>query len=353
MFEFVKRGAMNNLPQTMRAIVQEVYGGPEVLHFAEVPLPEVRPHDLLVKVAAVSINPVDAKVRRGGPQGQPVPNGQQIVGWDAVGEVVVVGSEARRFAVGDGVYFAGDITRSGSYAQYVAVDERIVGTRPKTLSDAEAAAVPLVALTAWEGLLETLGADRRDAGLGTGICLVVGGAGGVGSVAIQVARQVCGLTVVGTASRAASAQYCSSLGADAVIDHTGDLSEQMRTLGYGGADYIFSTADLDGFGGWIAALNPLGKICCIVGGPQAQQLDVSSLFPNRQTLAFELMFTRPRTGIGLEKQGEILGKVAALLDEGVLRPTVQHVLPWEEVVEAHRMIESGHTLGKIVMTLEP
>jgi alcohol dehydrogenase len=249
------------------------------------------------------------------------------------------------------VYFAGDITRAGSYAEYVAVDARIVGRRPQGLSDAEAAAVPLVALTAWEGLLETLGADRQDAGVGSGVCLIVGGAGGVGSVAIQVAKQVCGLTVIATASRPASQQYCLDLGADAVIDHTQSLAAQVRDLGYAGVDYVFSTASLAGFGEWVKVLNPLGKICCIVGGPEAAQLDVSPLFGIRGSLAFELMFTRPRTGIGLEKQGAILDRVAELLEAGTLRSTVQHVLPWEEVAVAHQMIESGHTLGKIVLTL--
>lgn len=343
---------MSHLPDSMRAIVQDVYGGPEVLHFADVPLPQLRLHDLLVRVAAVSANPVDTKTRRGGPSGQPVADPPLIIGWDAVGEVVARGPEAQRFQIGDKVYFAGDRTRAGSYAQYVAVDERITGHRPQRLSDAEVAAVPLVALTAWEGLLEMLEADRGDAGLGSRVCLIVGGAGGVGSMAIQIAKQVCELTVVATASRPVSVDYCRQLGADAVLDHTQPLAEQLAALGYRGADYIFSTASLAGFGQWVGALNVLGKICCIVGGPEAAHLDVSPLFPIRGTLAFELMFTRPRTGVGIEKQGEILDRVAGLLDAGVLRSTVQHVLPWSEVLEAHRLIESGHTLGKIVMTVE-
>lgn len=342
---------MASLPDSMRAIVQDVYGGPEVLHFAMVPLPELRPHDILVKVAAVSVNPVDAKVRGGGPPGQPVAGGPKILGWDAVGEVVALGPAARRFRVGEGVFFAGDLTRAGSYAEYVAVDERIVGHRPRTLSDVEAAAVPLVALTAWEGLLEGMEAQRGDGGRGTRVCLVVGGAGGVGSTAIQIARQVCELTVVATASRAESRQYARQMGADAVIDHTQPLGEQLRALGYAGADYIFSTAQLRGFKEWAEVLNPLGKICCIVSGPEAAALDVSPLFPNRGTLVFELMFTRPRTGIDLEKQGEILDKIADLLDHGVLKSTALHVLPWEQMAVAHQIIESGHTVGKIVLTL--
>ncbi len=344
---------MANLPATMRAIVQEVYGGPDVLHFAEVPLPELGPRDILVRVAAAAVNPVDTKVRGGGPSGQPVANPPRIVGWDAVGEVAALGVEARRFQVGDGVFCAGsgDLARAGSYAEYVAVDERLVGHRPRTLSDAEAAAVPLVALTAWEGLLEMVEAQRGDAGSGRRVCLVVGGGGGAGSMAIQVAKQVCRLTVVATASREASGQFCRQMGAEAVIDHTRPLAEQVRALGYEGVDYIFSTAPLSGFRDWVAALNPLGKICCILGGPEAAALDVSVLFPNRMTLAFELMFTRARTGIGMEKQGEILDQVAELLDQGILKSNVMHVLPWEQVAVAHRMMESGHTVGKIVLTI--
>lgn len=336
----------------MRAIVQDVYGGPEVLHFAEVPLPQLRPQDILVRVAAVAVNPVDGKARAGGPAGQPVANPPQIVGWDAVGEVVALGPDARRFGLGDQVYFAGDRGRAGSYAEYVAVDERIAGHRPRTLSDVQAAAVPLVTLTAWEGLLEILEAQRGDAGRGTKVCLVVGGGGGVGSTAIQIARHVCGLTVVATASRPESIEFCRQVGAHAVIDHSQPLAPQLHDLGYAGADYIFSTARLTGFPQWAAALNPLGKICSIVGGPDAMQLDLSPLFPIRGSFAFELMFTRPATGIGLEKQGEILDKAAQLLDDGVLRSTVNHVLSWRDAAEAHRMIDSVHTTGKIVMTLD-
>jgi NADPH:quinone reductase-like Zn-dependent oxidoreductase len=171
-------------------------------------------------------------------------------------------------------------------------------------------------------------------------------------MAIQIAKQVCGLTVVATASRLESADYCRRMGADAVIDHTQPLAEQVRSLGYVGADYIFSTASLAGFGQWVAALNPLGKICCIVGGPEAAHLDVGPLFPLRGSLAFELMFTRPRTGVDPEKQGEILDRVAQLLDDGILRSTLAHVLHWSHAAQAHAMIESGHTMGKIVMTVD-
>jgi len=333
----------------MPAIVQTVYGGPEVLYFAQVPIPALRPHDVLVRVKAVSVNPVDTKQRAGGAPGSPVPNPPKIIGWDAAGIVEAIGSAAELFAVGDAVFFAGDITRAGSYAALVAVDERIVGRKPHSLSFEEAAAVPLVALTAWEGLLEMLDAQKGEAGTGQRLCLVVGGGGGVGSMAIQIAKKVCNLHVIATASRPESAAYCRQLGADHVVDHSGSLVDELTRLDMSGADYIFSAARLTNFPQLAAALNPLGKICCILGGDEARRLDVSRLFPIRGTLAFEFMFARPITGIGLEKQGEILNQVADLLDKNVLVTNMKRVLPWSAVQEAHHAIEEGHTIGKIVL----
>lgn len=337
------------IPTQMQAIVQYTYGGPEVLHFGTVNLPVLRPHDLLVRVKAVSINPVDVKQRVGGPYGGKVMNPPKIVGWDAAGIVEATGTDAHLFAQGEEVYFAGDITRPGSYAEFVAVDERIVGRKPGTLSFEEAAAMPLTALTAWEALFETMRADAGDAGTGQRICLIVGGAGGVGAIAIQMAKRLCGLTVVATASRIASEQFCREMGADYVINHYEPMIDELTRLRMSGADYIMSTAPLSNFEQLVSALNPLGKICCIVGGEEARHLDVSGLFPIRGTLAFELMFTRPRTGIGLERQGEILNRVAGMLDDKTLVSTVRRIMFWTAVQEAHAAIESGHTIGKIVM----
>lgn len=334
----------------MRAIVQTVFGGPDVLHFADTPRPEPGPRDLLVRVAAVSVNPVDAKVRGGGPAGQPVPGGWRTVGWDAAGVVEAVSSDVTGFAPGDEVYFAGDITRPGSYAEYVCVDERIAAPKPATLSFAEAAAIPLTALTAWEALFEQLrvgaGAENRDRTL-----LVVGGGGGVGSIAVQIARRVAGLYTVATASRPESAAFARHMGADGVIDHTADLAEQLDAMHMRRADYIFTTARLGNMAQLAAALRPLGAVCAILGGEEAKALDVSALYPLRATLTFELMFTRPRLGVEPERQGRILRRVADLLDQGVLRTTMTQELSWEQAQEAHRQIETGHTVGKIVLTL--
>lgn len=335
----------------MKAIVQRVYGSPSVLHFATVPKPLPGARDLLARVKAVSVNPVDAKQRRGGPPDTPVPDPPRIVGWDAAGVVEAVGDDTTLFAVGDEVYFAGDITRPGCYAQYVAADERIVGRKPSSLTFEEAAAIPLTALTAWEALFEMIavepGVDPTPHAL-----LIVGGGGGVGSIAIQIAKRVAGLHVVATASRPESEAHCRRMGADAIINHDHDLPRQLQDLGLPGVEYILSTTTLDNFDQLVASLKPLGKICCILSGEPARALDVSGLFPIRGTLAFELMFTRSRYGAEPEKQGQILNRVAELLDLGILVTTMTRVRSWTEVQALHRAIETSHSIGKTVMQVD-
>ncbi len=333
----------------MKAIVQDIYGGPDVLHFTEVAMPVLRPHDLLVRVYALSVNPVDTKVRSGGPPGSAVAQIPMILGWDAAGVVEQTGPEVTRFRLGDAVFFAGDITRAGSYAEYVAVDERIVGHKPQLLSFEAAAAMPLTALTAWEGMFEQLGIDPLAP---TRPLLIVGGAGGVGSIAVQIAARVAGRHVVATASRAESADYARAMGAAATIDHRHDFAAQVAQLGLSGFDHIFSTAQLENFSQLVAVLNPLGKICLILSGPASQALDVSGLMAIRGTITWELMFTRPRLGVEPERQGQILDRVANLLDAGVLTSTQTQVLSWRDMAEAHRRVESGHTIGKIVLVVD-
>ncbi len=342
---------LSQIPPRMTAIVQDVYGGPEVLHFAQIPRPALRPQDLLVRVRAIAVNPVDTKVRAGGPANTPVPDAPKILGWDGAGIVAAVGPEVGRFQVGDEVYFAGDITRAGCYAEYVAVDERIVGHKPQTLSFEAAAAMPLTSLTAWEGIIETLGVDAGGRNAGRSI-LIVGGGGGVGSIAIQIAKRVCRLHVVATASRPESQAQCRKMGADQVIDHSQRLRPQLQELGYTGVDYIFSAAPLGNFPQLVEVLNPLGKICLILGGPEAKALDVSGLVPIRGSVAWELMFTRPRLNVEPEKQGAILDRVAELLDDQTLESTLSAVLSWRDIQEAHRMLETGHTIGKIALRVD-
>lgn len=338
------------MTESMRAVVQAVYGGPDVLHMADVPRPAPGQRDLRIRVHAAAVNPVDAKVRRGGPAGEPVPDAPKILGWDGAGVVDAVGSAVTGFAAGDEVYFAGDIGRAGAYAEYVLVDARIVGRKPRTLDMSQAAAVPLTALTAWEGIFETF---KLAPGEGQGrTLLIIGGAGGVGSIAIQLAKRVGGFHVVATASRPASEARCRELGADLVIDHTRPLAPQLHAAGLSGVDFIFSTATLDNFEAMVDALNPLGHICVITGGPAAQSVNVAPLMPKRGTLSFELMFTRPSTGVEPERQGVILNRVAQLLDQGVLQTTLTATLPWHEAQEAHRRIETEHTMGKIVLLID-
>ena len=334
-------------PDMMRAVVQDVYGGPAVLHMADVPRPTPGPQDVRVRVHAAAVNPVDAKVRRGGPEGAPVPAAPKILGWDGAGIVDAVGAAVTDFAPGDEVYFAGDIGRAGAYAEFVCVDARIVGRKPRTLDMVQAAAIPLTALTAWEGIFETFNVAPGAGGGRT--LLIIGGAGGVGSIAIQLAKRVGNFHVIATASRPESAARCRELGADAVIDHSLPLAPQLHEAGYDGVAFIFSTATLDNFAQMVDVLKPLGHICVIQGGPSAQSVNVAPLMPKRGTLSFELMFTRPSTGMEPERQGAILKRVAQLLDDGVLATTLTTVLPWDEAAEAHRRIETEHTLGKIVL----
>jgi len=329
----------------MRAIGFFEYGGPEVLRFVDVPRPVPRPHDVVVQVKAVSVNPIDAKVRRGLRGGADKMAGSPIViGWDAAGIVDEVGSEARRFRVGDEVYLSGNITRSGSYAEYVACDERIVGMKPKMLSLEKASAIPLAAITAWEALLENM--DLREGSGGGRTALIIGGAGGVGSIRIQIAKRVCGLRVVATASRPESTAFCRKMGADGVIDHTKDLAAQLPFVGVSRFDYILSCAETNDFAALASVLNFMGKICCILPAPAA---DLSALFAKRGSVHFESMFARPMLGVELERQGTLLDRVADLIDGKVLVSTMTKALDWSEFRAAHEAIESGHTVGKIVM----
>lgn len=329
----------------MKAIGFFEYGKPDVLRFVEVPPPLPRPRDVIVRVKAVSVNPVDAKVRRGLRGGaDKAGGGPVVIGWNAAGIVEEVGSEARRFRVGDEVYLAGDITRHGSYAESIACDERIVGKKPKTLSFEEAAAIPLTAITAWEAFLENM--DVREASGAGHAALIFGGAGGVGSIGIQIAKRVCGLRVIATASRSESASFCRTMGADGVIDHSKELAAQLPSVGASGFDYILSCAERNDFASLASVLNFLGKICCILPAPAA---DLSALFSMRASVHFENMFSRPMFGVEPERQGALLDRVADLLDRKVLQSTMTEVLDWSEFRIAHEAIESGHTVGKIVM----
>ena len=316
---------------------------------ADLPEPEPTGHDLRVRVAAVSVNPVDTKIRRGA---KPAAGQPKVLGWDAVGVVDAVGDAVTLFKPGERVWYAGDITRAGSNAEFQCVDERIVGRAPATLSDAQAAALPLTSVTAWELLFDRFGVTPET----RGTLLVVGGAGGVGSVLIQLARQLTGLAVVATASRAATQDWVRQLGAHQVIDHRQPLAAQVQRLVDGGqiapVTHVASLTQTDQH--WdqlVELLAPQGKIGLI--DDPAAPLDVMQLKRKSLSLHWELMFTRSLFHTAdMQRQHELLNRVADLVDAGRVRSTLaQHfgTITAANLRRAHAQIESGTTLGKIVL----
>jgi NADPH2:quinone reductase len=334
----------------MRAIVAR--GGldsadPLCLREVERADPVPGPHDLLLAVEAVAVNPVDTKVRRSLPAD---PGAERILGWDAAGRVLALGEAVRGFALGDRVWCAGDIGRPGCNAERLAVDARLCSRRPSRLSAAEAAALPLTALTAWEALFERLRLDPQGADAGRSL-LLLGGAGGVGSIAIQLARRA-GLRVIASASRPESAAWVKEMGADAVVDHSAPLPPQLAELGVPQVDAIANFSDLDAYWDAMAELiRPHGTIVAIVSsrGP----LDLNRLKEKSAGFAWEYMFTRPCSGGDDQaRQGQILAAVAAAIDAGELRTTLTEALgpiTAANLRRAHQRLESGRTIGKLVL----
>lgn len=312
--------------------------------------PELRPHDLLVAVRAVSVNPVDWKIRLS-PRDPEAP--PQVLGWDAAGEVVAVGPEAKGFAVGDRVYYAGDITRPGTNAERHAIDSRIAAKMPASLDFADAAGLPLTSLTAWESLFERIGVATDGSDEGKRL-LIVGGAGGVGSMAIQLAKRVAGLRVIATASRPESIEWVKGLGADDVIDHHQPLDEGVASVTEDGrVEYILCLNSTGAH--WDAmcrAIAPQGTIATIV--ETDEPLDMELLKLKSARLAWELMFTRSMFETDdIAEQGAILARTANLVDDGVVRGTVTTKLsPIDAATlrEAHAKVESGRTIGKVVVS---
>ncbi len=317
---------------------------------AEIDRPQPGPHDLLVKVEAVSVNPVDTKVRRGNDPGGEA----KVLGFDAAGTVAEVGGAVSLFKPGDAVWYAGSIARPGSDSEFHAVDERIVGPKPASLDFAEAAALPLTALTAWELLFDRIGvlpgsqSDRRS-------LLVVGGAGGVGSIAIQLARVLTGMTVIATASRPETVEWVKALGAHHVIDHSQPLQPQLAALGFPSVDVITACVGTRAHAAALAEIVASeGHIGMIEGdGPAGMEAaDFGKLFSKAAALHFELMFVRPRGGATMIRQHEILKHVAELVDAGKLRSTLtRRLAPISAATlrEAHAAVEGGRTIGKVVV----
>lgn len=313
----------------------------------EMPTPKGK--EILVKVEAVAVNPVDYKIRQTSlkDKTQETP---KIIGWDAVGTVEALGEEASIFKKGDKVFYAGDITKDGSNQEYQLVDERIVGFAPKNLSLAESAAIPLTALTAYEILFDRLRLHERiDKGKSI---LVIGGAGGVGSIAIQLAKQVLGLKVIATASRENSVEWCKKMGADVVVNH-GDLINEVKKAGFDTVDFIIDLVDVNQYwDAFVKLIKPQGKIGSI--SDPVKPVNLRQLKGKSVSFHWELMFTRSMFQTDdMQRQHEILNHVAQLLDEGKVKSTLNTTIDGfnaENLKVAHRLLESGKTIGKVVIT---
>jgi zinc-binding alcohol dehydrogenase family protein len=320
---------------------------PEALTDTTLPDPVPGAHDLLVEVHAVSVNPVDTKIRSGV---LPPPAEPRVLGWDASGMVRAVGDLVTLFKPGDQVMYSGSLLRPGTNAELHLVDERIVGPKPASLSFEEAAALPLTSITAWELLFDRLRVGQgKDA---TGSLLVIGGAGGVGSILVQLARKLTGLTVIATASRPETQKWVSELGAHHVIDHAQAMAPQLRGLGFNNVDYVASLTHTDKHLRDIAeALVPQGKLG-LIDDPEV--LDVPILKPKSISMHWELMYTRSMFQTpDMIEQHNILVRVAGLVDAGVLRTTLADnfgTINAANLRRAHALIESGKARGKIVLS---
>jgi alcohol dehydrogenase len=302
----------------------------------ELPVPSPSGRDLLVRVEAVSVNPVDYKVRK---TDTPAP---RVLGFDAAGTVHAVGDQVSLFSVGDPVYYAGDNSRPGSNSQFQLVDERIVGRKPKSLDFAQAAAIPLTAITVWEAFFDRLKVTPHKT------MLIIGGAGGVGSIGIQLAK-IAGLTVIATASRPDSIAWVKALGADEAVDHRKDLASQVGKP----VDYIANFNDLDTH--WAAMgqlIAPQGSMVAIVGNQKPLPMD--TVRSKSATMCWELMFTRPRFKTSdMIEQHRLLDQVADWLDSGKLRGTLKETLSpinAANLRKAHEKLESGTMIGKLVLS---
>jgi len=319
---------------------------PDALEDLELPAPQPGPRDLLVRVKAISVNPVDTKVRRN----TAPPAGQaKVLGWDAVGVVERVGADVAGFQVGDRVFYAGSITRPGANSELHVVDERIVAKAPTSLEDAQAAALPLTAITAWELLFDRLRVPR---GGGAGQSLmIVGGAGGVGSILIQLARQLTQLKVIATASRPETQAWCRELGAHAVIDHSQPLAQALKDGGHGPVDFVAAlTQTGKHYAQIVESLKPQGAIGVI---DDMAGLDVMALKQKALSLHWELMFTRAMFETpDMAGQGKLLAEVAMLVDAGRIRTTAgahYGTINAANLLRAHAWIESGKAQGKVVL----
>lgn len=320
---------------------------PQALQDIELPEPVAGPRDLLVEVKAISVNPVDTKVRQ---NAQPDAGTAKVLGWDVAGVVKAVGSDVSLFKVGDKVFYAGSIARPGANSERHVVDERIVGHMPNSLSFADAAALPLTAITAWELLFERLGIAQGKTDLRQRL-LIVGAAGGVGSILTQLARQLTGLKVIGSASRPETQAWVRELGADVIVDHRQPLSEALKQAGIDAVTHVASLTQTDQhLAQLVEALAPQGKLALI---DDPKTLDIALLKRKSLSLHWEFMYTRSLFETpDMIEQHHLLNRVAELIDAGTLRTTVgEHfgTINASNLRRAHALLESGKSKGKIVL----
>ncbi|WP_432542651.1 zinc-binding alcohol dehydrogenase family protein [Kineococcus sp. SYSU DK002] len=332
---------MNTVP-AVAALDGRPVSDPASLVDVDVPVPQLRPHDLLVEVRAVSVNPVDVKVRAGlGPQAEP-----KVLGWDAAGVVRAVGGAVEGLSPGDEVWYAGDLTRPGSNTALQAVDARIASRKPASLSFAEAAALPLTTITAWEALFDRLRLTEDS----EGTLAVLAGAGGVGSIMIQLARVRTRLRVLGSAGKPESVQWVRDLGAHDVIDHR-DLAASVRAVEPGGVDYLFTPNTQGNVETFAEVVKPFGQV---VGIDDPHGLDLMPLKAKSIAWHWEFMFTRSMFSTpDLAEQGRLLAATADLVDAGRVRTTLTTTIEDFSAAglrEAHRLVETGRTVGKVVVT---
>ncbi|MFZ8200412.1 zinc-binding alcohol dehydrogenase family protein [Alteromonas portus] len=320
---------------------------PSALMDLEIDKPSASGRDLLIKISAIAVNPVDYKIRQ-----RINPNGGEpkILGWDAVGEVVEIGADVTEFAVGDRVYYAGDLTKAGSNAEFQLVDERIVGKAPKSLSDGDAAALPLTTITAYELLFDHLELKQQDE-KSSEVVLVVGAAGGVGSIMLQLLKVLTGATIIATASRESSKKWVQELGADYVVDHSKPMAEQIRALDIGEVTHVASLNNTHQYiDTYVDVMKPKGKLALI---DDPESLDVAKLKQKSLSLHWEFMFTRSMFETDdMAEQSRLLTHVAALIDKGKVKTTVgKHLgkINAENLIEAHRTLEEGRAIGKLVL----
>lgn len=312
-------------------------------------IPELSGRYLLVKVEAVSVNPVDFKVRQNSAKNT-ILEVPKVIGWDAVGTVEAVGEDVSLFKKGDHVFYAGDITKPGTNQEYQLIDERIVGHAPKVISKEATAAMPLTSLTAWEILFDRIRiSPEKDQGKSI---LMIGGAGGVGSIAIQLAKKIAGLTVIATASRPETEKWCKELGADYVVNHT-NLVSGVKALGFDTVDFILDFVDTNSY--WdimVELIKPQGHIASITGTGEPVMLN--KLKSKSASFHWELMYTRSMFETDdMVEQHHILNRISALLDEGTLKSTLSKTikgLTVESFKEAHRLLETNRMIGKLVIS---